>query len=574
MSELKDIPKVRKKNLRVMFKGDKKAQKRFWAVRQIAHSGWNQHKAARELQLPQSSINRWLQTFCETGDINCFREKKRGPKKASKVNEDVLKVVINAKRENPERGGETIYRLVINKVYVSLRNVYRILKGYKEGKYNHVIETIDAVIIEDDIIYTGFGGSFLLSYYYDRFELPQMFGELGLDNRESKLLLYYLHGNLMGFEHVHQLYHLDDEGLFLANGLRERPHSDYVHKALGKLGENFTEFQNKQMALLQTSYLLKLERISIDPHFIGYLGEKKEVAKNWDAVRRFMRPGWRPLYAYDLDVGSCFYALWVKGNYRGYHKLKEIIGGVKRALINDNKLKEVYLDREFYCFSDLRELVEQERLDFTIPARNSKKMFKWLDKIDRRRCGYYTDSRGKKVGVGLWEIGPGEYNPKYPYKLTLIGFEEKRDKGIKRYGYLSSIPKDRYPPTKFGKLAKRRWRHENYFREVVHQSSHNQLPSSEDLRIMGHLAVEMLGHNVIQLLKRDLPRKSKLKRAEIKTLRVKLFQKVARVIKGNSRILIHFPKKFLESRVIEPIEKKYGMYPLKLFNDRLVSFKY
>jgi hypothetical protein len=327
------------------------------------------------------------------------------------------------------------------------------------------------------------------------------------------------------------------------------------------------------MELLQRGYLLTLERISFDPHFISYFGEKKEVAKNWDAVRRYLHPGYRPLYGYDLSTGSCFYALWIKEYYKGYRRLGEMIQSIQKGLVNGNRIKEVYIDREFYCFSDLRQLVEDYGVDFTIAAQKSDKLEKWLDKIDGRRCGYYINSRKQKVKVGLLEIPGGKYNKKYPYKLTLIGFEEVRKKGIHRYGYLSSIPVDRYRPTELGKLAKFRWRHENYFKEVIHQQSCDDVPSNDEDQIKGHLALEMLGYNIVQLLKRDLPRGSKLKRAELNTFKIKLFQKVAMIRKGASRVLVEFTRYFLEQRNIPWITKKYDRRLLSLFGGKRLVFR-
>ena len=88
----------------------------------------------------------------------------------------------------------------------------------------------------------------------------------------------------------------------------------------------------------------------------------------------------------------------------------------------------------------------------------------------------------------------------------------------------------------------------------------------------GHLALEMLGYSVIQLLKRDLPAESKLKRAEIKTFRIKLFQKIAKVSEGDTRILVDFVQYFLEQRNIPPIFDKYGRRSLSMFDGKRLIF--
>jgi transposase len=572
MAKIEDLPRLKKKELRFVFKGNKDAQKRYWVARLVA-DGYTHRKAAMECNTCPSYVNKWVKRFEETEDLNCFNGDRRGPRGPMKLMGAVLNKVIKAKLENPDSGGDGIYKIISKDVGISLRSTYRILRRFKMGDYRDLLVNnngFDLSPVRD--YYTGYGGSFLLGYYYDKFKILSLFESLGLDTRTSRLLLYYSHGKLMGMGNIHNMYHIGDDGLFFSNGLSEQPHQSTVHNALGLLGDHFIEFQLKLMKRLQNGYLLNLERISLDPHFVSYFGTKKKVAKNWDAIRRYLHPGYRPLYAYDLDAGCCFYALWINEHYKGYRRLSEIIGHINKGLVKGRRVKEVYFDREFYCFDDLRELVEKSHINFTIPARNSQKMCSWLSRIDGRHRGIYKNSRGVKIGVALLEIPPGEWIDKYPYPLTFIGFKEYKDSGGTEYGYLSSIPLEMYRPSVFGKLAKSRWRQENYFKETKHQQGHDDFPSNEDNQMKGHLALEMLGYSVIQLLKRDLPPESKLKRAEIKTFRTKLFQKIARVSEGETRILVDFVKYFLEQRNIAPIFDKYGRDSLSLFDGKRLIF--
>ena len=574
MANIKDLPRLQKKELRFVFKDNKDAQRRYWASRLVA-DGYTQREAAQECNTSPSYVNKWVKRFEETEDLNCFSGESRGPKGPTKVLKDVIIKVVKAKIENPALGGDAIYETISKDVYVSLRSTYRILRRFKMGEYRDLLvksNGIDLSPVRD--YYTSYGGSFVLGYYYDKFKIPSLFESLGLDTRDSRLLLYYSHGKLLGMGNIHHMYHIGDSGLFFSNGLSEKPHQSTVHKALGLLGSCFIEFQLKLMDILQRGYLLNLERISLDPHFVSYFGTKKKVALNWDAVRRYLHPGYRPLYAYDLGAGCCFYALWLKEHYKGYRRLSEIIEHINKGLINGHRVKEVYLDREFYCFDDLRDLVERSGIHFTIPARSSQKLNSWLSRIDGRHRGFYTNSRGVKIGVAILEIPPGEWIDKYPYPLTFIAFKEYKKGSAIEYGYLSSIPLDMYRPSVLGKLAKSRWRHENYFKEAKHQQAHDDFPSSEDNQMKGHLALEMLGYSVIQLLKRDLPIESKLKRAEIKTFRIKLFQKIARVSEGDTRVLVDFVQYFLEQRNIPPIFDKYGRNGLSMFDGKRLIFNF
>ena len=99
------------------------------------------------------------------------------------------------------------------------------------------------------------------------------------------------------------------------------------------------------------------------------------------------------------------------------------------------------------------------------------------------------------------------------------------------------------------------------------------MPSTEENQLKGHLGIEMLGYNIVQLLKRDLPEKSKLKRAELKTFKIKLFQKIAEIKINPSRIVVDFYKYFLEQRNIPYITKKFDRYNLKLFQGKRLCFK-
>lgn len=571
MAKIKDLPRLRKEDLKFVFKGSLDAQKRYSAAKLVAE-GYTNRKAANECDTCPSYVNKWVKRFEESEDLNCFIGERRGPQGPVKLTDSVLRAVITAKLENPDSGGDEIYKLISQKLGISLRSTYRILRRFKRGDYRELLMKIGFGTPRE--YYTAYGGSYLLAYYYDKFKIPGLFESLGLDSRTSRLLLYYSHGKLMSMGNIHNMYHIGDEGLFYANGLREKPHQRTIHSALGLLGENFMEFQLKLMECLQNGYLLNLERISLDPHFVSYFGSKKKVSLNWDAVRRYLHPGYRPLYAYDLDAGCCFYALWIKEHYKGYRKLTEMIEHINKGLVGCNRIKEVYLDREFYCFDDLRELVEKCNIHFTIPARNSQKMIFWLSRIDGRHRGIYVNSRGVKVGVALVEIPPGEWIDKYPYPLTFIGFKEYKPGGAAEYAYLSSIPSTLYRPSVLGKYAKSRWGQENYFKESIHQQDLDDFPSNDDNQMKGHLALEMLGYSVVQLLKRDLPPESKLKRAEIKTLRIKLFQKIARISEGNTRILVDFVNYFLEQRNFPAIVDKYGRRELSLFDGKRLAFNF
>lgn len=572
MEDIKNLPHLDDADLKYVFKGDEAAQRRYKAARKVAE-GKSQNQAAREVGISPSNVNKWVKRFEQKGDLECFKGQKRGPKGASKLTEGVILKVVRTKVENPECGGDRIYEMVRDEVYISRRSVYRILRRFKDGKYQNLLAKHGRLDQKDEIHHTSYGGSFVLAYYYDKFNLPEMFEEIGLDNRTSKLLLYYMHSKMMGFENIYNMYHVGDDGLFFVNGLEGRPHQTEVHEALRKLGNSFIEFQQKQMELLQRGYLLNLERICLDPHFKGYFGEEEDVPKNWDSVRRYLHPGYRPTYSYDLDAGCCFYALWIKEYYKGYRRLREMIKHIHEGLVGNRRIREVYLDREFYCFDELYKLRRLDGIDFTITARSSEKLKRWLERIDGRKYGYYTNSRGEKVGVALLEIPAKAWIDKYPEKLTLIGFREHKKSGkVRQYGYLSSIPPGRYRPTKLGKLAKRRWMHENYFKEVSNQQGHDDFPSNDVKQIKGHLCLEMLGHNVIQLLKKDLPKESKLKRAELKTFRIKLFQKIARIREGRSRISVDFIKYFLEQRNIPYITEKYGGRFLTMWNGKKLKF--
>ena len=378
MTDIKFLPRLKDEELQYVFGGDKDAEKRYLAAKLVA-DGCTQREAAEKLGTCPSYVNKWVVRFKDDANINCFQGKRRGPTGPTKLIDDVVREVINAKLENPDYGGDRIYKLISNRVDISLRSTYRILKKFKDGEYTRLLARQGDLKMRERNYHTSYGGSFLLNYYYNIFEIPSLFSGLGLDNRTIRLLLYYSHGKLMGMENIHDMYNIEDDGIFFANGLSQRPHQTQLHDALGKLGQHFIEFQLRLMKRLQDGYLLNLERISLDPHFISYFGKKKKVAKNWDAVRRYLHPGYRPLYAYDLEAGCCFYALWINEHYKGYKRLSEIIDHINKGLSKGRKIKEVYMDREFYCFDDLRELVDKKKINFTIPARKRKCFLKSMD---------------------------------------------------------------------------------------------------------------------------------------------------------------------------------------------------
>jgi transposase len=570
-----ELPRIREEDLGHIFGEDVGGIFRYKVASTVLHKGYSKYKAAKKFNISETAVNKIIKRFAKTGSIYSFFSQKRGPKGRYKLKEEIIGVIIEAKFEFPELGGYLLYKRIKEKIKVSVRSLYRALKiGKLQGKYAEpTIERFKYLVKEPQGM-TSYGGSLILPYYYDKLGILEILSKCKIDFESQKFLLYYLHGKLLGIPTINNLYDLDDEGLKFMNGLSRRPSQGEIHSKLEKLGKYYDTFQALQLRRLKDERLIDITRVGLDPHFISYFGEEEEVGLNYDSIRRMMKPGYRPIYAYDLDKETCFYALWIKDRVRGYEKLIEVVDNISRHLRYGERIKEVYLDQEFYCFSDLYRLKVERGIDFVISARNSEKLKEFVKSIDGRSFGVYKKSKKKLVQVGLKEVPPKRYNRGYPLSLTLIGFKETNleNEKVRYFGYLSSLPREAYRPVEFARYAKSRQRQENYFKDSKHNQGHDKLPSSCEYQIKGHLAMELLGYNVIKALQSDFPRGEKLKRAGLRTLNYKLFQKIATIYKLSHRVVVEFNKYFNKQYLLERLNHKIKREPISLLNGRSLLF--
>lgn len=379
---------------------------------------------------------------------------------------------------------------------------------------------------------TYFGGLFLLIPFLLQIKVWDLAGMLwpfkgkgskGLTPTQVFLALFFT--ALGGLKNLNRVRNIQDTGLFLAAGLPKVPSAATLHRYLDSLNEKcLPGVKLKTARLLKRIGLIRGRIINIDIHASEYFG-KQALPKGRHGTKRKAVKCWCTMVAHDQDTNNPILHETYLRHLNPFEVLPGFIARI-RSVVGGAPWFTLVFDREFFKVEFFAQLTRMPKTKFITLAKNYKTVVEQLEAV--------PESAFKKLCEGKELAATYLHVTDCPARLRLI-LIKLLDTG-KLIGIITNDEKTQ--PDMLVLRYARRWRIENFFKDVNALLKLDHLPGIRQPKIDGMFYIKFLVFSMFNYLRQQLG--GQFASMNIESMFESLFHKKARLKIENDCLVVRF----------------------------------